>query len=182
MNLILLAAELPATLSSAIFVHGAARFSEDDMKVFAEEYPELMKQYQAFLQEMEDESLSAEDKTTRLREFYIDTYFPKMFADSEAGKAKIKEMYASAELSWPHADYSEKESPVFDATDKLPAITARSLVIAGAHDMIPLEKAKAMDQGLSDSELVVFEESGHFAPVEELEKFKTVLYGFLGVE
>jgi pimeloyl-ACP methyl ester carboxylesterase len=181
MNLILLAAELPATLSSAIFVHGAASFSEDDMKAFAEEYPELMKQYQAFLKEMEDESLSPEDKTARLREFYLDTYFPEMFADSEAGRAKIKEMYANAELSWPHAEYSEKESPVFDAKDKLPAITARSLVIAGAHDMIPLEKAKTMDQGLSDSELVVFEDSGHFAPVEELEKFKTVLYKFLEV-
>lgn len=182
MNLILLAAELPATLSSAIFVHGAASFTEDDMTAFAEAYPDLMKQYQAFMEEMADESLSEEDKTAQLREFWLDRYFPEMFADPEAGKAKIKQMYADAELSWAHSEYANKEISSFDVTDKLSAITARGLVIAGAHDMIPLEKAKAMDEGLSDSELVAFEDSGHFAPVEELDKFKTVLYKFLEVQ
>ena len=181
MNLILLAAELPATLSSAIFVHGAASFSEEDMSMFAEKYPELMKQYGAFMQEMADESLSLEDKTARQREFWLGRYFPEMFADQDTGKAKIQEMYADAELSWAHADYANKEAPVFDARDKLPAITTHSLIIAGAHDMIPMEKARELQEGLSDSELIVFEDSGHFAPVEEPEKFKTVVYRFLGV-
>jgi proline iminopeptidase len=182
MNLILLAAELPATLSSAIFLHGAASFTEEDMSMFAEKYPELMKDYEVFMQEIADESLSAEEQTARLRVFWLDRYFPEMFADSEAGRAKIQEMYADAELSWAHADYANKEAPVFDARDKLPAITAHSLVIAGAHDMMPPEKGREIHDGLSDSEFVVFEDSGHFAPVEELETFKTVVYTFLGVQ
>ncbi len=182
MNLILLAAEVPATLSSAIFVHGAASFSEDDMKPIFEKYPELMKEYGVFMQEIADESLSAEEQTARLRAFWLDRYFPEMFADPETGKTMIQEMYADAELSWAHAEFANKEGSVFDARDKLPAVTARSLVIAGAHDMMPLEKGREIHDGLSDSEFVVFEDSGHFAPVEEPEKFKTVVYRFLGVQ
>lgn len=182
MNLILLAAEVPATLSSAIFVHGAASFTEEDTNGLFEKYPDLMKQYGVFMQEIVDESLSAEDQTARLREFWLDKYFPEMFADPATGKTMIEEMYADAELSWAHADYANKEGPTFDARDKLSAITARSLVVVGAHDMIPMEKAQAIHEGLSDSELIVFDDSGHFAPVEEPEKFKTVVYRFLGVQ
>ena len=103
-----------------------------------------------------------------------------MFADPEAGKAKIQEMYADTELSWAHADYSNREAPIFDARDKLPAITARSLVIAGAHDMLPTDKAQEIHDGLTDSEFIIFDQSGHFAPVEEPEKFQSVVYQFLG--
>jgi pimeloyl-ACP methyl ester carboxylesterase len=48
--------------------------------------------------------------------------------------------------------------------------------------MIPLAKAEEMDQGMPDSEVVVFENSGHYAPVEEPEKFRTTFLGFLGVD
>jgi proline iminopeptidase len=181
-NLILLAAEQPERLSSAIFLHGAARFSEEDMKEWAQEHQEVMRLNADFQKKMADESLSAEEKTARHRTFWVEMLFPNMFANPEWGKAKLQEMYADVEFSWAHADFSNRETPpVFDARDKLPAITAKCLVIAGAHDMVATETVRELHDGLADSTFVVFEESGHFAPVEEPEKFEATLYEFLGV-
>jgi pimeloyl-ACP methyl ester carboxylesterase len=63
----------------------------------------------------------------------------------------------------------------------LPQITARSLVIAGAHDAIPVSKGKAMAAGIPDAEFVLFESSGHYAPAEEAEAFEALVFRFLGV-
>jgi len=54
-------------------------------------------------------------------------------------------------------------------------------VVAGTKDMITPEKVGELHDGIADSQFVVFENSDHFAPVEELDSFKTTLYGFLGV-
>lgn len=178
-NLILLAAEFPDTLSSAIFLHGAASFTEEDANVWATKYPGLMQVYQAHAQEMADESLTIEDKTARQRKLWLEVLFPKMLADPEPGKAMLQEMYAETDFSWPHADYANREAPVFDARDRLPAIKARCLVIAGARDILAPEKIKELHDGLADSKFVVFETSGHFAPVEEPEAFKTQVYEFI---
>lgn len=151
MNLILLASELPETLASAIFVHGVASFTEEDTQVWADEYPELMKAYLAFQQEMADEAMPVEEKTARQRDLWIEEFFPAMLADPEAGRAMLEELYTEAEFSRPHAAYADRETPVFDARDQLADITARSLVIAGAHDMMPPEKVSELhgDRDLS---------------------------------
>ena len=47
MNLILLASERPDTLSSTIFLHGIARFSQQDMEDMASSYPELIQKHGA---------------------------------------------------------------------------------------------------------------------------------------
>jgi proline iminopeptidase len=182
MNLILLAAEYPDTLSTAIFLHGQASFNEEDMARFAQEFPETMERYQVFLSETADESMPVEEKTRRVRELYLEDFFPLMFADPQAGRAMLEEIYAETELSWPHADYANREHPVFDARDRLPAITTRSLVVAGAHDMTPPERVRELHEGLADSQFVLFDNSGHFAPVEEPEAFRSVVYEFLGVK
>ena len=182
MNLILLASELPETLASAIFVHGVASFTEEDTQVWADEYPELMQAYLAFQQEMADEAMPVEEKTARQRALWIEEFFPAMFADPEAGRAMLEELYTETEFSWPHAAFADRETPLFDALDKLADITARSLVIAGAHDMMPPEKVSELHEGLADSRFLVFDNSGHFAPVEEPEAFQLAIYEFLGVQ
>jgi proline iminopeptidase len=182
MNLILLAAEYPDKLSSAIFLHGAASFTEEDNQVWATRFPDLTQRYEVFMQEMTDEAMPIEEKTARQRELWLEHVFPVMFADPEAAKSKLKEIYAETEFSWPHADYANRETPVFDVRDKLAAITTRCLVLAGAHDMMPPEKIQELHDGLTDSKFVVFEDSGHFAPVEEPEAFKTLVYDFLGIQ
>ena len=40
---------------------------------------------------------------------------------------------------------------------------------------------KVLADGLPSAEFVVFEQSGHFSPVEEPEGFKAAVYAFLGV-
>jgi proline iminopeptidase len=181
-NLIFLSEEYPDTLESAIYLHGLASFTEEDMAAFAERYPEMMEIYEKFQAEMADETVSDEEKTARLRIAWLEEIFPFATADPEGAPAMLTVTFADAEFSWPHADYANREMPVFDARDKLPAIQVRSLVLAGAHDNMPPEKVRELHDGLPDSEFVVFANSGHFAPVEEPEVFRTAIFAFLGVE
>jgi proline iminopeptidase len=181
MNLILLANEHPRTLASAIFVHGVASFTPDDVKTMRAKHPELWRKYAEFQKAVADAGLSDEQRTALLRRTWLEEYFPSLCADRAAGKALVAEVFKDAQLSWPHAEQTNKEAGLFDARDKLSAITARSLVIAGAHDMLPPERVKPLADGIPGAKFVVFEKSGHFAPVEEPEAFKTAVFEFLGV-
>jgi proline iminopeptidase len=180
-NLIWLAHEHPETLSSAIFLHGMASFTEEDAATLQETRPELMAAYTRFMEEMSDPELSAEEKTARQRQMWLEEYFPMLFADPEQAGPALERVFGEAELSWPHAEYAEEEAPTFDARDLLAEIPVRSLVIAGAHDMLPPERVRVLHEGLPDSDFVVFEKSGHFAPVEEPTAFEAVVFNFLGV-
>ena len=46
---------------------------------------------------------------------------------------------------------------------------------------MPLTKAEELAAGIASSELVVLDGSGHFAPIEEPEVFRDLVWGFLGV-
>ena len=181
-NLIFLAAEYPHTLSHAVFLHGVPRFSPEDMQQIMEEYPELTAQFGALFEELADESLSDELRDVRWKEFVVETWFPLLFADRDAGREQLRDLYRGTALSWRHNLYSNQEGAGgFDARDRLGSITAKSLVIAGAADMMPPERAEEIHLGIADSEFVVFEHSGHFAPLEEPERFETVVVKFLEV-
>jgi proline iminopeptidase len=180
-NLISLAHERPETLSSAIFVHGMASFGPEDMKAMQAQHPELVRRYGALMAAVARPGLVPDEQTALLRKMWLEDYFPALCADPVKGKALVAEVFRDADLSWPHAEYANEETPAFDARDKLPAIPARSLVIAGAHDMLPPSRVKVLADGLPNSRFVVFEKSGHFSAVEEPEAFKAAVYDFLGV-
>jgi proline iminopeptidase len=131
--------------------------------------------------EMADESLNDEDRTARQREMWLGEFFPAISADPEAMRATLARAFAGSELSWSHARYSRESMPTFDLLDRLPEIPVRSLVVAGAHDSIPVDAAERMAKGIPDAEMVLFENSGHFAPLEEPERFRDAVLGFLGV-
>ena len=64
--------------------------------------------------------------------------------------------------------------------DRLGDVTHPVLVLAGRQDRTcPVAAAEAMAQGLSDSELVVFEHSGHMAYVEENDAYLAAVRDFL---
>jgi proline iminopeptidase len=64
--------------------------------------------------------------------------------------------------------------------DRLGAVTHPVLVLAGRHDRTcPVAAAEAMAAGLPDSELVVFEHSGHMTYVEENEAYLAAVRAFL---
>jgi proline iminopeptidase len=180
-NLIWLAREHPETLSSAIFVHGMASLGPEDMKAMQAEHPELVKKYGALMAAVSRPGLTPDEQTALLREMWLEDYFPALCADPVKGKALVAEVFRDAKLSWPHADYANEETPAFDARDKLAAIPVRSLVVAGAHDMLPPSRVKVLADGLPDARFVVFDKSGHFSAVEEPEAFKAAVYDFLGV-
>jgi proline iminopeptidase len=181
MNLVLLAAENPETIDNAIFVHGVARYGEEDAAEMAAEYPELIQKYGQFLQDVQDPELTDAERTAMMRALWVDEWFPMATGDPENSAAMFEKLFGNAEFSWPHADYTNRETPTFDALDQLPLITARCLVIAGAHDTMKVDGVRELADGLSNSEFMLFESSGHFAPAEEPEAFKQAVFAFLGV-
>ena len=63
--------------------------------------------------------------------------------------------------------------PTFNVLDRLSEITVPTLVLVGKDDWItpPAQAAERLHAGLPNSQLVRFEESGHFPFIEENEKF-----------
>ncbi len=181
MNLILLAAERPETIDNAIFLHGAASYTNEDMAAMAAEYPGLVETSIAFNQEMQDPGLTNDQRTEKMRALWLEHWFPMSFADRESASATLDRIFGDAEFSWAHGDYSQREHPEFDARDQLPLIIARCLVISGAHDMMPASKGEEMAEGIPNAEFVLFESSGHYAPAEEAEAFEALVFRFLGV-
>jgi 3-oxoadipate enol-lactonase len=142
----------------------------------------MMQQWEEYLQLIAGPEVPDEQKTAAMRELWLDQWFPVSAADPEAAPALLQEAFRNAELDWAYAAYANRETATFDARDKLPMITARSLVIAGAHDTIPVAKAEELHAGLADSELLIFESSGHFSPLEEPERFTAAVFDFLATE
>jgi proline iminopeptidase len=180
-NLIWLAREHPETLASAIFVHGLASSGPEDMKAIQAEHPELMQKYLALLDAVSKPGLTEAEQTALQRTMWLEDYFPQLCADPVKGRALVQGVFRDARLSWPHAAYAQQELPTFDARKELGGIPVRSLVVAGAHDLLPPARVKVLADGLPDARFVVFERSGHFSPVEEPEGFVAAVYGFLGV-
>lgn len=70
--------------------------------------------------------------------------------------------------------------PRFDVRDKLHQIKTPTLVIAGRHDPIcPVEDSKEIHHGIPNSELVVFENSGHNPSADEPLAVEKVLSSFI---
>jgi proline iminopeptidase len=62
----------------------------------------------------------------------------------------------------------------------LSKITVPTLVIVGRHDFITnVDMAEEMVKHIPDARLEVFEDSGHYALVEEREKFYRVIKEFV---
>jgi pimeloyl-ACP methyl ester carboxylesterase len=180
-NLIWLAREHPETLSSAIFVHGVASSGPEDVQAIQAQHPELVKKYVALADAVSKPGLSVDEQNARQRKMWLEDYFPSLCADPAKGRALVADVFRDAQLSWPHAAYAQKELPTFDARNELAAIPVRSLVIAGAHDLLPPSRVKVLADGIKNARFVVFENSGHFSAVEEPERFKAAVYDFLGV-
>lgn len=73
-----------------------------------------------------------------------------------------------------------RNQPNYDLTGRLGELRAPVLVTVGRHDWItPLEASEELHALLPDSELVVFEHSGHSPQIEEHERFIGVVRDFL---
>ena len=182
MNLLLLASEKPETITRAVFLHGTASFTEEDNKAQTAAHPDIMKAYQRLGEEMKQKALTDQEKNARLREVWLKEYVSIATANPAATRPKVRQLLRDCPLSWRHFTYSLGEWPTFDARDRLPRISAPSLILAGAKDSIPVAKAEEMKRGIRNSKLVVFENSGHFSPIEEPAAFQREVLTWLGVQ
>jgi len=181
MNLILLAGEHPEALSSAIFVHTVARFTPEDGQTIVQDHPDFVAKVVAFRNEMAEPGLDDAERNARQRAWWLEEYFPILFADRATARTKLEAAFGEASFSAAHARHANEETPTFDYRDTLRRIPTRSLVIAGAHDLMPADRVKEVADALPDSTYVVFEESGHFAPIEEPRRFQETIFEFLAV-
>lgn len=68
----------------------------------------------------------------------------------------------------------------YDVTDQLGRIRAPTLILVGREDFIcPVLQSERLRKGIPDSELVVFEESGHLPYAEEPEAFTRAVRAWL---
>lgn len=182
MNLMIHAAEYPDTLSHAILLHGTANYGDEDRERLARDHPDLILQWIAMQQELSTEGLAENERTERMKAFWLETWFPLMFADPDAAASTLDELYDGVQFSWRHAQRSNEDSATFDARPGLATIRAKCLVIAGAADTIPASRVEEVAVAIPDASFVLFEHSGHFAPIEEPERFHDVVTEFFGTE
>ncbi len=73
-----------------------------------------------------------------------------------------------------------RNQPGYDLVSRLPELTVPVLVTVGRHDWItPLEASEELAAGLPNSELVIFEHSGHSPQSEERELYLKTVREFL---
>jgi proline iminopeptidase len=79
-----------------------------------------------------------------------------------------------------NAQFAADAADGTDLTQALDKVTAKTLVLVGRHDFIcPVALSDHLHQGIPQSQLAIFEESGHFPWLEEPEKFFATLNDFL---
>jgi proline iminopeptidase len=80
----------------------------------------------------------------------------------------------------PLKTFNDQEAATIDLRPHLKKITVPTLVIAGRHDFITnVAMAEEIVKHISDSRLVIFENSGHYVLVEEPETFYRVIKEFV---
>jgi len=67
-----------------------------------------------------------------------------------------------------------------DVVSRLGEIDVPTLILGGRRDLFcPPSQAERMRRGIRGSELIVFEQSGHYPFVEEAEAFRQAVRGWL---
>ena len=80
----------------------------------------------------------------------------------------------------PLKTFNDREAASMDLRPRLKEITVPALIIVGQHDFITnVAMAKEMARHIPHARLEIFEDSGHFALVEEPDKFYKVIKEFL---
>ncbi len=69
---------------------------------------------------------------------------------------------------------------MLDLTDRIAAITTRTLIIVGAEDAgTPVAASRTIHERIRGSELVILPSASHLSNIEQLEAFNRALLGFL---
>lgn len=108
-----------------------------------------------------------------------------LYAGVSDAASEPAEKPAVAARSWQfHAETHNaafsRNLPGFNLVDRLPEITAPTLITVGRHDWItPVTCSEELHEAINGSELIVFEQSGHSPPADEPALFRATVRRFL---
>jgi proline iminopeptidase len=171
----------PDSLSKLILFDTSAYFGEflGDIESAVHEFkhePWFEKSFAALKAEWAGDYKTDEDMA-RLWAEEMKFYFKKFDEHAEAYHERTKDLPIRIA---PLKTFNDKEAPVLDLRPQLHKITVPTLVIVGRHDFITnAAMAKEIVKHIPNARLEIFEDSGHYAFVEEPEKFYRVIKEFL---
>lgn len=171
----------PNSLSRLILFDTTAYFGEflSDIQAAVKEFkdqPWFEKSFAALQAEWAGEYHSDEDMS-RLWAEEMKFYFKNFDERAQAYHKRTRDL--PIRIASLHA-FNENEAASMDLRPRLKEITAPTLVIVGQHDFITnVAMAQEMVNHIPDARLEIFEESGHFALVEEPEKFYRTIQNFI---
>ena len=171
----------PDSLSKLILLDTAAYFGEflSDVAAAVTEFkgqPWFEDSFAA-LQDEWAGHYQTDDDMARLWAREMKFYFKHFGAREEAYHERTKDLPVHIA---PLKTFNEHEAPIMDLRSHLKNITVPTLVIVGRHDFITtVAMADEMVTNIPVARLEIFEDSGHFAVVEEPEKFYRVVKQFV---
>ncbi len=175
------ASAYPDALSKLILVDTSAYFGEflSDIEGAVQEFknePWFETSFAALKAEWAGEYQSDKDMA-RLWAEEMKFYFKQFDEHAKAYHERTKDLPVRIA---PLKTFNDKEAPTMDLRPQLKKITVPTLVIVGRHDFITnVAMAEEMVKYIPNARLEIFEDSGHFALVEEPEKFYSVIKQFV---
>jgi proline iminopeptidase len=171
----------PDSLSKLILFDTSAYFGEflNDIEAAVQEFknePWFEKSFTALKAEWAGEYQTEEDMA-RLWADEMKFYFKQFDARAGAYHERTKDLPLRIA---PLKTFNDKEAATMDLRPYLKNIPVPTLVIVGRHDFITnVAMAEEMVKYIPNARLEIFEHSGHFAHVEEPEKFYQVIKEFV---
>jgi proline iminopeptidase len=171
----------PDSLSKLILVDTSAYFGEflSDIEAAVREFKEeswFEKSFAALKAEW-DGNYQTDEDMARLWMEEMKFYFKQFDARAAAYHERTKDLPVRIA---PLKTFNDKEAASMDLRPQLKNIKVPTLVIVGRHDFITnVPMAEEMVKNIPNARLEIFEDSGHFALVEEPEKFYRVIKEFV---
>jgi pimeloyl-ACP methyl ester carboxylesterase len=171
----------PDSLSRLILFDTSAYFGEflSDIEAAVQEFknePWFEKSFEALKAEWDGRYETDEDMA-RLWAGEMKFYFKEFNAPAEAYHQRTKDLPVRVA---PLRTFNDKEAATMDLRPHLHKITVPTLIIVGRHDFITnVAMAEEMARHIPNAQVEIFEDSGHFAFVEEPEKFYRVIKEFV---
>ena len=171
----------PDALSKLILVDTSAYFGEflGDLEGAVQGFknePWFEKSFAALRAEWAGDYKTDEDMT-RLWTEEMKFYFKKFDKRAETYHERTRDLPLRIT---PLKTFNDKEAATMDLRPHLHKITVPTLVLVGRHDFITnVEMAREIVKHIPSARLEIFEDAGHYAFVEEHEKFYWVIKEFV---
>jgi proline iminopeptidase len=124
-----------------------------------------------------DDEYETDEDMARLWAEEMKFYFKKFDERAESYHQRTKDLPVRIA---PLKTFNDREAATMDLRPQLRNIKVPTLVMVGRHDFITnVAMAEEMVKHIPNARLEIFEDSGHFALVEEPEKFYRVIKEFV---